>query len=154
MEIIDIEINQSLLDNDKIAKKSDYLNRLITELRTREIPDDFLEFINAEISKTKSLDQDPKKALKQLRGILNQIFRRLEKDLKIVRKGHYRSMWMVLGMSLFGIPFGVAFGVGIGNMGLLAIGLPIGMGIGIALGTAMDGNTKKKGNQLEMTIEP
>jgi len=59
-------------------------------------------------------------------------------------------LWMVLGMSVFGMPLGVAYGSVMGNMGLLGLGLPIGMCIGMAVGAMLDKKAKEKGNQLEV----
>jgi hypothetical protein len=72
----------------------------------------------------------------------------LEKEQKIVPKKHYQTLWMVLGMSSFGLPMGVAFGLALGNIGLMGLGLPIGMGIGLAMGTKMDKKALAEGRQL------
>jgi len=53
-------------------------------------------------------------------------------------------LWMVLGISVFGMPLGVVYGSVVGNMGLLGLGLPIGMCIGMALGAILDKKQKKE----------
>ena len=70
--------------------------------------------------------------------------------LKLVPKGFYRTQWMMLGMTIFGIPIGVAFGAALGNMGLLGTGLPIGMALGIGLGMAKDKKAETEGLQLDV----
>ena len=68
--------------------------------------------------------------------------------MKLSPPGHYTSQWMVLGMSVFGLPIGLMFMTALDNAGLLALGLPIGLGIGIALGSGMDAKAKEEGRQL------
>ena len=79
--------------------------------------------------------------------------KQLEKELKWVTKNHYRTMWMMLGMTTFGLPLGVAFGAALGNMAFLGIGLPIGMAIGIGVGISMDQKAANEGRQLELEIK-
>ena len=76
-----------------------------------------------------------------------------EKELKIVTKNYYRNLWMVLGMSAFGLPLGVAFGLSLGNIGLLAIGLPIGMAIGTLVGSKLDKKALESGKQLDIELK-
>jgi hypothetical protein len=73
--------------------------------------------------------------------------------MKLVPKDYYRSLWMTLGMSAFGIPMGVVFGISMGSMAYLGIGLPIGLVIGIAVGTAMDKKALEEGRQLDVEIK-
>ncbi|OYX91405.1 MAG: hypothetical protein B7Y76_14205, partial [Sphingobacteriia bacterium 35-40-5] len=83
----------------------------------------------------------------------NSIVKLVENKHKIVPKNYYKKLWMVLGMSAFGIPVGVAFGLSIGNLGMLGVGLPIGMGIGVAVGTSMDNKALKEGRQLDFEVK-
>jgi len=69
-----------------------------------------------------------------------------------VPKNHYRALWLVLGMSVFGLPIGVLYGFLIGNMGLLGTGLCFGMAIGVALGAGLDKKALKEGRQLDLEI--
>lgn len=61
-------------------------------------------------------------------------------------------MWMVLGMSAFGLPIGLMFGLMMDNLAFLGIGLPIGMGLGLTLGTALDKKAFENGNQLDLEL--
>ena len=83
----------------------------------------------------------------------NKIIKLTEKELKIVPKNYYRNLWMVLGMSAFGLPLGVAFGLSLGNIGLLAIGLPIGMAIGTLVGSKLDKKALESGKQLDIELK-
>ncbi|MFN4198393.1 MAG: hypothetical protein ACK4FS_05120, partial [Flavobacterium sp.] len=74
----------------------------------------------------------------------------LEKELKWVPKNYYRNLWMVLGMTSFGLPIGIVFGMSLGNLAFLGIGLPIGLAFGIALGTHLDQKAKDEGRQLDI----
>lgn len=62
----------------------------------------------------------------------------LQKKHKLVREGHYLSLYMSLGMC-----FGLVFGLFVFEQYVL--GLPIGMCIGIAIGSARDAEAKNKG---------
>ena len=90
---------------------------------------------------------------KQLRKTQTSILSKIEKELKLVTKNHYRNTWLAVGMAAFGIPLGVAFGASLGNMAFLGIGLPIGMIIGMAVGTNMDTKAFDEGRQLDLEIK-
>ena len=76
----------------------------------------------------------------------------LEKEQKLVPKNYYRKIWLILGMSAFGLPLGVVFGFALDNMAFLGIGLPIGMVIGMAFGAQMDKKAEKEGRQINMEM--
>jgi hypothetical protein len=77
----------------------------------------------------------------------------LESKHKIVPINHYRKLWVVLGMSAFGVPIGISLGLSLGSMGFLAIGFPIGMGIGAGIGSGMDKKALKEGRQLDFEVK-
>jgi hypothetical protein len=133
----------------KFAPTLNSLQRLLAELQEKALPDAMISYINTEIDQLNAAQTQDPKFYKQLGSAQQRLLKRLEKDLKIVTKGHYQRLWMVLGMSVFGIPLGVAMGSGLGNMAFLGTGLPIGMVIGIGLGTSMDKKAAKEGRQLE-----
>lgn len=125
------------------------LQSLLAELQEKALPDAMVSYINTEIDQLNMAQMEDPKVFKQLTRAQQRILKRLEKDLKIVTKGYYQRLWMVLGMSAFGIPLGVAMGTSLGNMGLLGVGLPIGMVIGIGVGTSMDKKAAKEDRQLQ-----
>lgn len=139
--------------NPKLEKKTIYFQSLISELEKREIPQVTVDFINKKLEEINKHDLDSKKLLHLMRKAQIKIFQHLEKELKLVRKGHYAMMWLPLGLGVFGVPLGIAFGLAVDNLGLLGIGLPIGMCIGIGLGAVMDSKASKNGNQLNLAIE-
>ena len=87
-----------------------------------------------------------------MKKVRHRIVHRVNKELKLVPKNYHRNQWMVLGMTVFGIPLGIAFASAIDNMSFLAIGLPIGMPIGMAVGANMDQKAAKEGRQLDVEI--
>lgn len=139
---IDIE-NDSKLNQFQFQFK-----QFIEELNTKNLPDKTVEIINKHIEELNSPLLSSYDFNKVLKNKQIQITKFLEKEHKLVPKNYYRNLWMVLGMSAIGLPFGVVIGLSIGNIGLLAIGLPIGMVIGLALGTGMDEKALKEGRQL------
>lgn len=139
--------------NIKLQKKIDYFQRLCQELEKQEIPEATKDFINSQIQEINVQKLDSKKLLSFMRKSQIKIFQHLEKELKLVRKGHYRMMWMALGIGVFGVPLGIALGFSIDNLGMIGVGIPIGMGIGIALGTGMDAKAASNGKQMDLDIE-
>lgn len=134
--------------NPKLAGRLSQLNQLLEELSQRELPETMATYINSEITKINQLPSGDPNLHKGISKTQGQLLRRLEKELKIVPKGYYKQLWLVLGMSVFGIPMGVALGMSLGSMAFLGIGLPIGMAIGVGLGSSMDQKAAKEGRQL------
>ena len=127
--------------------------KLINELRIREIPNEIVNSINIDIEQINSISGSNKDLSKQLRNVQSRILTLIEKELKLVTKNHYRRTWLAMGMAAFGIPLGVAFGVSLGNMAFIGIGIPIGIAVGIAIGTAKDKEAHANGNQLDIEIK-
>ena len=147
------ELNKRMrFENERFGKCYQKLHTLVNELKTQKLSTKVIDFINKQIELI-NVTQEEKKLKKQVRLSQQKILRLLEKEHKLVPKGYYRNLWMVLGMSSFGIPMGVAFGAALGNMGLLGIGLPIGMVIGMPLGTKKDNDAAKKGRQLNFALK-
>jgi hypothetical protein len=90
---------------------------------------------------------------KLIRRFPSIVLKRVEKETKIVPKNHYRNVWMLLGMSAFGMPIGVSFGILMGNLALLGLGLPIGMAVGLAVGSGLDKKACKEDKQLDFQLE-
>ena len=141
--------NTFLEATPKFKAKIEQLNRLLGELAKRDLPEHLITFINTELADINELQGTEKKDCRIVTNHQQRIIKKIEKDLKLVTKGYYKNMWMLLGMSAFGIPMGVAFGASMGNMGLLGLGLPIGMCIGMAVGACMDQKAAREGRQLD-----
>lgn len=149
MPLSTLTFHPSFEENPKLAKATHNLNSLLVAMGKKEIPESQTARINEIIAGINNFSGPHPELLKSLKIGQGAILKLLEKELKIVPQNHYQTLWMVLGMSVFGLPLGVAFGSAKGNMGLLAIGLPIGMGIGIAVGTGMDKKAISEGKQLD-----
>lgn len=141
MEIIDPIARPASEENQKFAGKFVQLKNLLAELRKREIPDAIVAAFNKETEAFNSFTGSAKDEIHQLGKTQRAILKIAEKELKLVSVNYYRTLWMVLGMSAFGIPMGVALGVSTKNMGLLA------------LGAGMDKKAKESGRQLNIEIK-
>ncbi len=134
--------------NEKFVK----FRELINLLRQKQLPDYIIEFINNEIESINNLSIDEDLFIKKFKSSEKRIIIFLERELKIVPKNYYRNYYLVLGISIFGVPIGVVFGAIIGNMGLLGIGIPIGLGIGTSIGTYLDKKALLENRQLNIEI--
>lgn len=150
MKIATLNSRPQLETNSKTEKAFTRFSKLIDELRSRELPEEMVEKVNDELEKLNASSDDQLR--KEVRKSQNRILRGLERKTKVVPANYYRNLWLALGMSAFGIPFGVALGLSLNNMAYLAIGLPFGMAIGIAIGSQMDKKAKDEGRQLEFDL--
>jgi hypothetical protein len=139
----------SFEENPKLAKAAHNLDTLLRAIDQKSIPESQEQRISEIIAGLNDFPGPDPELLKALKTSQAAILKLLEKELKIVTQSYYQTLWLVLGMSAFGIPLGVAFGTALGNIALLGIGLPIGMGIGIAVGTSLDAKAKNEGRQLD-----
>ena len=140
---------QNISENLKASNAYQQLGKLLNALEMKELSTEAVDLINKEIEQLNSISDVDGSFAKAIKGKENKIIKLIEKKHKIVPKNYYRNLWMILGMSAFGIPIGVAFGLSIGNLGMLGIGLPIGMAIGIGVGSSMDKKAFEEGRQLD-----
>ena len=150
MEIIELVKRPNIEQDKKLTNKYAYFDKLIVELKKKEIPSEIVDSINQDIEGVNSFSGSNKDLLRQMRKAQSSIFKLVEKELKLVPKNLYRSRWLAIGMSAFGVSFGVAFGVSFDNMAFLGIGIPIGLVIGLAIGTGMDKKAFEEGRQLDL----
>ena len=153
MEIIELDKRSNIEQNKKLTSKYDDFEKLINELKKRDITSEIASSINQDIQAINSFSGSNKDLLKHLRKAQYNILNLIEKELKLVPKNLYRNRWMAIGLSVFGISFGVVFGVSLGNMAYLGIGIPIGMVIGMAIGAGMDKKAFEDGRQLDLEIK-
>ena len=152
MRIIEIRRRLYIEQNKKLNKVYTKFEKLLIELRKKDIPYEIASSINNSIEQINSNLDSEQKLIKLIKKIQSIIIKLIERELKLVPKNYYQNTWLVLGMTIFGVPFGVAFGSILDNMGLLGIGIPIGMGIGILIGMSMDKKAFKEGRQLDLEI--
>lgn len=137
----------------KSQKLYSSIQKLCTELESKTIPEPIVSRINEIIENLNRTNLETRKDKSQIHKAKQLIITTLRQELKIVPKNYYRNLWMVLGMSALGIPFGVAFGIALDNLAFMGIGIPIGMSIGMAMGAGMDEKAKKEGRQLSFEVD-
>lgn len=152
MNIIELNKKPNISENSKSYKPFTQFGALLDELRKRELPENIISTINSSIEKINAIDGEDKDLNKIIKQQQTVITKQLEKELKIVPKNYYRTIWMLLGFTAFGLPLGVAFGLSVGNIGLIGIGLPIGMVIGALAGMSMDKKALAEGRQLAIEL--
>ena len=137
-----------IADDKTASQLYQKLEKLIGLLNQKDLPDTVTGQINELVTQIPKTATNIKQIRKVLRTTTSKISDILRKEMGLVRKDYYRSLWMSLGMTIFGLPIGVAIGTAVDNLGLLAVGLPIGMFIGIVIGAGMDRKAAKEGKQL------
>jgi hypothetical protein len=137
----------------KLHKAYTQLNQLLYALKTKMLPSETSNIIDQAINEINAIADSDRLLIKKVKEKQNAIIKLLEKQHKIVPKNYYRNLWMVVGMSAFGLPIGVAFGMSIGNIAMLGIGMPIGMAIGIGVGSSLDKKALEEGRQLDFEVK-
>ncbi|MFZ5941240.1 MAG: hypothetical protein ACOYXB_11785 [Bacteroidota bacterium] len=150
--ITELKPRPELHANAKLQALYLQLDSIVRELNKRDLPEEMQGYISSELEEINSIIDNEQVLKKLIRKKQGEILARLEKDLKLVTKNHYRNTWLALGIAVFGVPLGVVFGTAMGNMAFLGIGLPIGLPIGLAIGTGMDKKAADEGRQLDVEI--
>jgi len=152
MNLIDLKENERVKKSTKSTKYFNQIELIIQDLRERSIQENLITVINSDIAEINDSELSDYALHKLLKRKYNNIIKITEKELHIVPINYYRNLWMVIGMSAFGIPMGLALGVSLGNIGLLGIGLPIGMAVGIAVGMGLDKKAHDERRQFDFEI--
>lgn len=153
MKINEIIQKPDIEKNVKLKEAYIQFEKLLFELRKKNLPVGLVISINKDIEELNSTFSSGEVMRKKIKKIQTKIINLLEKEIKLVPKNYYSNLWLTLGMAAFGIPIGVALGASIGNMAFIGIGLPIGLAVGIAVGSEMDKKALKEGRQLDMEIK-
>jgi hypothetical protein len=151
MDIKELNKRPDIAQNKKLHRAFLQFEKLIYELRKRELPGEIVSTVNTYIDAVNSISNSEKEFRKQLKKSRSGILKLIEKELKLVTKHHYRNIGLGVGMAL-GVAFGSVFGSSTNNTSLIGVGIPIGMAIGIAIGTTMDKKAKENGKQLDLEI--
>jgi hypothetical protein len=152
MEIKDLNKRQGVEHENKASVKFIQFEKLIEELKKREIPPDVANSINLDIEVVNSFSGADKDFMMLLAKTQSKILVLIEKRLKLVTKNYYRNTWLALGMAVFGLPLGTVLGASLGNMAYMSLGLPFGLVIGMAVGAGMDKKAIAEGRQLDLEI--
>ena len=153
MEIKELNSRLNGITDDKLNKIYTQFVELLNELRKRELSENIVKQINLCIDKINSSTLEEKHLTKFIKQEQTLILKQIEKEIKVVPKNYYRNLWLVLGMTTFGLPIGVSIGLSLGNIGLLGIGLPIGMVIGLAFGSKLDKKALTENRQLNIELK-
>lgn len=149
MKLVRLHIHPDFRKVEKLAVEIQKLELLLAELQQRKLPDHVIALINPHTEKLNQISATQKRLVNSFRTVRVQIIRILEKELKLVPKNYYRTLWLSVGMAAFGLPLGCAFGLIMGNISLLGIGLPFGMAIGLVVGNQMDKKAAEEDRQLK-----
>ena len=152
MEINVLKMRDGLDRNKRLTDIYVQFEKLLSEVRKRDLPDEVVHSINTNIDLIDMATESEEQWKKQLRKTQSDILRLIEKELKLVPKNHYRNIWLALGIAAFGVPLGVVFGLSLGNMAFMGIGMPIGIPIGLAIGSGLDKKAAEEGRQLDVEI--
>jgi hypothetical protein len=152
MEINVLKMRDGLDRNKRLTDIYVQFEKLLSELRKRDLPDEVVHSINTNIDLIDMATESEEQWKKQLQKTQSDILRLIEKELKLVPKNHYRNIWLALGIAAFGVPLGVVFGLSLGNMAFMGIGMPIGIPIGLAIGSGLDKKAAEEGRQLDVEI--
>jgi hypothetical protein len=144
MEIKELKNRPDIDQNNKLYVSYAQFDKLLMELRTKDLPNETVNFINDGIDRVNSDTGSEKELSKHIKNTQSRIIKLIEKEHKLVTKNHYRNTWLAVGMSVFGIPIGLLLFDNIG------IGLPMGMLIGIVIGSRMDKKAFNEGRQLNL----
>lgn len=149
-----IELNNTHSPGDlKLDRIYSQFGTLLNELKKKELPSNIISLINDTVHRINASTLEGASLGKMIKKEQTAVLKQVEKELKIVPKNHYRTLWMLFGFTAFGLPIGTILGLITDNMGLLGAGLPIGMGIGLVLGSEMDKKAFKEGRQLDVEIK-
>ncbi len=146
MAIHSLNLRSDLVDFPKVQNQYLHFQELINELNTKQLSSQLIEQINVWINQINTTSATELKY--RLLKTQSKIIKLVEKESKIVPKNYYKTLWMALGMSVFGLPIGLLFGLAVGNIVFLSVGLPIGLGLGVVFGTSLDNKAEKEGRQL------
>lgn len=145
-----LQPGEGIAHSEKLAEEVDRMQQLIDALNSKAIPEGIAATITQQLEPLSGLDIPDKQYAARLKKSRRSILRLVEKQLNLVPQKHHLKLWMALGMSALGIPFGVVFSIALKNFAFIGLGLPIGMGIGIAVGTKLDEKAKAEGRQLDL----
>jgi len=153
MQLSDRIKKEAVPENSKLMLAIQHFELLLSEIAKKEIPEAVQSQIDTQLEELNKSTAEGAQLKRELERKKSAIIRVLARELKIVPKGYYRNLWMVLGMSGFGVPIGAALGTSLGDMVYLGIGLPIGMAVGVGIGASMDKKALQEGRQLDLELK-
>lgn len=153
MSIIELNSKGKITSDAKLGFVRFQFEELLKELKKRELPQNIIASVNESVEQINGSSLSGKELANFINKRQRNILKQIEKELKIVPRNYYRTIWMLFGISGIGIPIGAAFGLFMKNLGLLGIGLPIGAAIGALVGSLLDKKALEEGRQLNLEIK-
>ena len=135
--------------NKKLVKAYSRIQLLIDELNKKEISDEIATSINSDIILVDSFEGSEKELTRLINKTCSRILDLVKKELGLVTKHYYQNIWMAIGMTVFGMPFGILWFAILQNPAFIAIGLPMGLPIGMAIGIQKDKKAKEETNSFK-----
>jgi hypothetical protein len=142
-----LPLRADLSDFPKVSDQYEHFSEFINQVNSKELHATTIDQLNRYIEQVNAAT--PAELKKVLTKVQPQVIKLVEKEVKMVPKFYYRNLWMVLGMSVFGLPIGMIFGMVLKNMAFLGMGLPIGLALGSILGTSLDKKAEAEGRQFD-----
>lgn len=149
MSLINLNPLKATAPSKSLQSAYDRFAELLLSIENLDLREETVKEMNDNISMANEVKESEKLKMQFLKK-RHSILQILKKKEKLVAKNHYRNLWMALGMTIFGIPFGVVFALSLDNLVFIAIGLPIGMPIGLAIGAQKDKQAAEEGRQLNV----
>ncbi len=143
-----IQRKETAANDLKVKGAYDSYEKLIYSLSEKEIPENVNKVIEIEINEVNNFEGTNGELFIFIKKSQVTLLSVLKDELKIVAINHYRNHWMVLGLTVFGMPFGIIMSLLLGNFGYIGIGLAIGIPIGMAFGKQLDNKAAQEGRQL------
>lgn len=150
--IEEIEKRLKSVSDEKLQKALNELIPIFEDLDRRQIP---TESIADQLKSLKNILTVEELRLKQVVRLKADLLGVLRRQYGLVTPKYYQTLWMILGMTIFGVPFGMIFSFAIDNMAFLGLGFGFGMPIGMAIGIAKDKKALEDGlviNGVQQTI--
>ena len=151
MEIKEVNKRPISEQNKRLNRRFVQFEKLISELRSRSIPNEIVNAINTDIEQINVFPNSEKDFRRLLKKTQSRILKLVDKELKLVPVNHYRNNFMGIGIAM-GVALGAALGSSSGNSSMISIGIPIGMVIGMAILSSKYKKEKENGLQLDLEI--
>ncbi|MFY0591604.1 hypothetical protein [Roseivirga sp.] len=143
--IQELETASMAQDKSSTQKVLDTLAKIFRQLDERGLD---IELFSQHTSEIHSAIQSEELKFGEISRIKNGLTQTLMKEHGLTTKGYHQNLWLVLGMSLFGIPLGMIFGFSLDNFAFFGLGLPMGMPIGVAIGMQKEKKAQEAGTVL------
>jgi len=148
--IINCKERNDRFENKKVAKAYSRIQTLINEANKKEIPAELASLINKNIEEINSFEGSDKELIKILNRTYSEIVNLLKTKLGLVTQNQYLTLWMAIGMPLFGIPAGIMWGLVLDNLAFIGLGLPMGLLVGLLIGAMKDSKAKDEGRLINV----